>query len=69
MKTCGACQANWKSPPQAPLHPWEWPSNPWSRLHIDFAGEEYSLLWLMLIPSGLRSLLLLPLLVSRLFEY
>ena len=25
-------------PPKAALHPWEWPSKPWSRLHIDFAG-------------------------------
>ena len=36
VKTCGACQ---KLPPQAPLHPWEWPTNPWSRLHIGFAGS------------------------------
>ena len=38
VSTCEACQANWKSPPKAPLHPWEWPSKPWSRLHVDFAG-------------------------------
>ena len=22
----------------APLHPWIWPSRPWQRIHIDFAG-------------------------------
>ena len=38
VKQCAACQANRKSPPEAPLHPWEWPSKPWSRLHVDFAG-------------------------------
>ncbi|KAL5509351.1 hypothetical protein EMCRGX_G004709 [Ephydatia muelleri] len=38
VSTCEACQANRKSPPKAPLHPWEWPSKPWSRLHVDFAG-------------------------------
>eukprot|EP00731_Ephydatia_muelleri_P017649 Em0010g747a len=38
VKVCEACQANRKSPPKAPLHPWEWPSKPWSRLHIDHAG-------------------------------
>lgn len=38
VSTCDACQANRKSPPKAPLHPWEWPSKPWSRLHVDFAG-------------------------------
>jgi hypothetical protein len=21
-----------------PIHPWEWPSKPWQRIHIDFAG-------------------------------
>lgn len=20
------------------LHPWSWPSNPWHRVHVDFAG-------------------------------
>ena len=24
-----------KNPPEAPLHPWEWPSRPWERLHIE----------------------------------
>ena len=38
VSTCEACQANRKSSPKAPLHQWEWPSKPWSRLHVDFAG-------------------------------
>ena len=21
-----------------PLHPWDWPEHPWSRIHIDYAG-------------------------------
>ncbi|CAC5416982.1 unnamed protein product [Mytilus coruscus] len=25
-------------PAEAPLHPWEWPEKPWSRVHIDYAG-------------------------------
>jgi len=25
-------------PPVAPLHPWLWPSQPWQRIHIDYAG-------------------------------
>ena len=32
------CQENRKSPPEAPLHPWEWPHKPWVRLHLDYAG-------------------------------
>lgn len=38
VKTCQACQATKGAPPVAPLHPWVWPSRPWQRLHLDFAG-------------------------------
>ena len=26
------------TPPVAPLHPWSWPTRPWGRLHLDYAG-------------------------------
>ena len=32
------CQENRKSPPETPLHPWEWPHKPWVHLHLDYAG-------------------------------
>ena len=38
IKSCTICQENQPSPPSAPLHPWEWPEQPWSRLHFEFAG-------------------------------
>ena len=38
VRRCQPCQVNRKNPPAAPLHPWEWPTRPWSRLHVDFAG-------------------------------
>ena len=38
VNSCQACQIVQPSPPAAPLHPWNWPGRPWSRLHIDFAG-------------------------------
>ncbi|XP_039511288.1 uncharacterized protein K02A2.6-like [Pimephales promelas] len=38
VKRCVACQEHRNSPAPAPLHPWEWPSKPWQRLHIDYAG-------------------------------
>ena len=38
VKSCMSCQQNQKTPEVAPLHPWEWPQRPWSRLHIDYAG-------------------------------
>ena len=33
-----ACQEGRPAPPQAPLHPWEWPTMPMHRIHVDFAG-------------------------------
>ena len=34
----GACLVVKASPPLAPLHPWVWPTRPFQRVHIDFAG-------------------------------
>ena len=38
VKSCPVCQQSCPAPANAPLHSWEWPSEPWSRLHLDFAG-------------------------------
>ena len=35
---CTPCQKVQKEPAVAPLHPWLWPSKPWARIHLDFAG-------------------------------
>lgn len=33
-KGCDGCQLNQRMPTKAPLHPWEWATAPWQRLHI-----------------------------------
>ena len=38
VKSCQACQSVKNAPPNAPLHPWLWPTKPWQCLHVDFAG-------------------------------
>ena len=38
VKSCQECQAVKNAPPVAPLHPWVWPTKPWQRVHVDFAG-------------------------------
>ena len=38
VRQCDSCQLHRKSPPMTCLHPWEWPQEPWSRIHIYFAG-------------------------------
>ena len=51
VKHCQACQESRPSPPAAPLHPWEWPSEPWSRLHLDFAGPYLGAMYLILVDA------------------
>ena len=38
VQECLACQAERNTPALAPLHPWLWPTKPWQRVHVDFAG-------------------------------
>ena len=33
------------------LHPWEWPSRPWARVHIDHAGPFQGKLFLLLVDA------------------
>ena len=60
MKVCEACQVNRKSPPKAPLHPWEWPSKPWSRFHIDHAGPFMGKIFLIVVDSYSKWLEVVP---------
>ena len=49
VRKCEECQSVQSSPPLAPLHPWKWPTRPWSRLHLDFAGPLFGKMFLILI--------------------
>ena len=51
MQTCTSCQATRSSPLVAQLHPWEWPSQPWSILHIDFAGPPMGKMFLVIVDT------------------
>ena len=33
----------------SPLHPWEWPSSPWSSIHLDYTGPFMGRMFLVLI--------------------
>ena len=50
-KECAGCQLHAKNPQTAPLHPWEWPSAPNERLHIDFAGPFMNILFIVIIDA------------------
>lgn len=51
VKSCHTCQVNRKNPPEAPLHPWEWPTKPWYRVHADFAGPFLGKMFFILIDA------------------
>ena len=38
VRQCMSCQKTQAQPPEAPLHSWSWPTRPWARLHLDYAG-------------------------------
>ncbi|XP_062605742.1 uncharacterized protein K02A2.6-like [Saccostrea cucullata] len=50
-KSCAGCQAVKHAPPAAPIHPWEWPSRPWERIHIDFAGPFLNSMFLVIVDA------------------
>ena len=50
-RACTACQQTSALPSKAPLHPWEWPSQPWSRLHLDFAGPFLGHMYLVIVDA------------------
>ncbi|XP_056147484.1 uncharacterized protein K02A2.6-like [Lampris incognitus] len=61
VSICVECQQNRKSPPNAPLHPWEWPELPWSRIHVDSAGPFLGKMFLVIIDAHSKWLEVYPL--------
>ena len=51
---CEACQAVRNAPTPAPLHPWLWPTKPWRRIHIDYAGPVEGKMYLIVIDSAFQ---------------
>ena len=51
VKACPVCQESQSTPAAAPLHPWEWPSQPWSRIHLDYAGPFLGHMFLVLVAT------------------
>jgi len=51
VKSCNSCQQMQHLPNKAPLHPWDWPERPWSRLHVDYAGPFLGRMFLITIDA------------------
>ena len=48
---CVNCQLVQKKPGFAPLHPWVYPTRPWERIHIDFAGPYLGRMYFVVIDA------------------
>ena len=53
VQKCDTHQLHTKSPPAAPLHYWEWPEKPWTRIHIDYAGPFFGKTFLVAVGTVL----------------
>ena len=51
VRDCVSCSQSRDCPQMAPLHPWEYPRNPWQRLHVDFAGPFCARMWLIVVDA------------------
>jgi len=46
---CSVCQAMQSAPSKATVHPWSYPSKPWSRVHVDYAGPVNGAMYLVVV--------------------
>uniref|UniRef100_A0A1A7YSF0 Gypsy retrotransposon integrase-like protein 1 n=2 Tax=Iconisemion striatum TaxID=60296 RepID=A0A1A7YSF0_9TELE len=60
VHACSECQAHQKEPVPAPLHPWEWPESPWSRIHVDYAGPFLGEMFLVIVDAHSKWLDIYP---------
>ena len=51
VRSCEQCQSSHTPPAVAPLHPWEWPMRPWSRLHLNYALPFHGKMFLVLVDA------------------
>ena len=52
VKGCIPCQSSKDAPAVAPLHPWIWPTKPWERVHVDFAGPFLGKMFVIMVDAN-----------------
>ena len=60
VKRCEQCQQSRPMPAASPLQPWVWPTRPWTRLHIDFAGPKEGTMFLVIIDAHSKWMEVIP---------
>lgn len=48
---CAVCAAQADAPPRQAPSPWPWPSQPWSRIHLDFMGPIQGVSYLVVVDA------------------
>ena len=51
VKSCEPCQLNRNDPEKHSSHSWQYPSNPWERIHIDFCGPFRNHMYLIVVDA------------------
>ncbi|KAL5503577.1 hypothetical protein EMCRGX_G010548 [Ephydatia muelleri] len=51
VKRCHSCQENRQNEPETLLYSWNAPTEPWARIHIDYAGPFEGKYWLVVIDA------------------
>ena len=51
VQDCDACQANRSKSPLKVSNPWIWPTRPWQRIHVDFAGPFNGQMFLLAVDA------------------
>lgn len=51
VSECTVCQELRSSLPETPMHPWEWPSGPWQRVHVDYCGPFHGSMFLLIVDA------------------
>ena len=60
VHNCHECQKHRAVPPQAPLQTWSWPKQPWSRVHMDFAGPLDNRMLLVVVDAYTKWIEVIP---------
>jgi len=55
VKNYSTCAVAGPTPPPTILHPWKWPKQPWTRVHLDYAGPFLGKMFLVIV-TGFRKI-------------
>ncbi|KAG8174757.1 hypothetical protein JTE90_013147 [Oedothorax gibbosus] len=67
-KNCIHCAEIKTDPHKAKVHYWEYPSKPWERIHIDFAGPMFGYMFLVIVDAHSKWLEVYPMKSTTTFK-